>query len=150
VAATTGVVIELPIPAYLPENWIPEMALRLQIYRRIAGLTTREAVIEVTEELRDRFGQLPAAVEGLLYQIEVKLLARRINATHIIARDGQIQIRLPYLGEVNRPVLEQSLGENVSVTRTAVSFPFDDELWQLRLLDLLTMMGEGLQAGIGV
>jgi hypothetical protein len=36
------------------------------------------------------------------------------------------------------------------VTRTAVSFPFDDELWQLRLLDLLTMMGEGLQAGIGV
>jgi transcription-repair coupling factor (superfamily II helicase) len=150
VAATTGVVIELPIPAYLPENWIPEMALRLQIYRRIAGLTTREAVIEVTEELRDRFGQLPAAVEGLLYQIEVKLLARRINATHILARDGQIQIRLPYLGEVNRPVLEQSLGNDVSVTRTAVSFPYDDELWQLRLLDLLTMMGEGLQAGIGV
>ncbi|MGV2437891.1 MAG UNVERIFIED_CONTAM: hypothetical protein LVT10_25910 [Anaerolineae bacterium] len=35
-----GIVIDLPTPAYIPTDWIPEIALRLQIYRRIAALDT--------------------------------------------------------------------------------------------------------------
>src|SRR5690606_14613906 len=36
--AQSNVTIDLPLPAYLPNDWIPEMALRLQIYRRIGSL----------------------------------------------------------------------------------------------------------------
>jgi transcription-repair coupling factor (superfamily II helicase) len=144
VTATTGIVIDLPRPAYLPDDWIPEMALRLQVYRRIAGLTRQEDVEAMRSELRDRFGQLPIAVDGLLYQIEVKLLAQRANATHVMARKENIQIKLPYLGEINRPALEQHLGEDVSVSRTAVMFQLDTEdgLWQIRLLDILTELAQ--------
>jgi transcription-repair coupling factor (superfamily II helicase) len=149
-AETAGIIIDLPLPAYLPDDWIPEMALRLQIYRRIAGLTSREDVEAMRAELRDRFGQLPLAVEGLLYQIEVKLLAQAANATHILGRDDHIQIRLPYLGEVNRPALEQHLGDDARVSRTAITFPLDDELWQLRLLDILTTLAEGITQGVGI
>jgi transcription-repair coupling factor (superfamily II helicase) len=135
---TKGIVIELPLPAYIPHDWMPEIALRLQIYRRIAGLTEREQIGVMKSELIDRFGQLPVAVDNMLYQIEVKILAQGANATHILARDGQVQIKLPYLGEINRPLLEQHLGEDVEVSRVAVSFPIDDgELWKLRLLDML-------------
>lgn len=145
-----GVVIDLPIPAYLPSDWIPEMALRLQIYRRIAGLTKAQDVEAMRNEIRDRFGQLPLAVEGLLYQMEVKLWAQSAKATHVMGRDEQLQIKLPYLAEVNRPSLAQALGDDVQVSRTAITLPLSDELWQARLLDILRELAEGKQEGVGI
>ena len=145
-----GIVIDLPIPAYLPSDWIAEMALRLQIYRRIAGLNTVEQVHIMRQEIRDRFGQLPSAVEGLLYQMEVKLLAQSANATHVMGRDKQVQIKLPYLAEVNRPALAQELGEDIQVSRTAVTLPLDNEVWQLRLVDVLKQLAEGINTGVGI
>jgi transcription-repair coupling factor (superfamily II helicase) len=142
VAATSGIVIDLPVPAYLPTDWIPEMALRLQIYRRIANLTDAEDVDLMREELRDRFGPLPAAVEGLLYQIDVKLLAQAANATAIIKPQDRILVKLPYLVEVDRAKLESELGDGVTVTRTAVELDPTDELWRLRLLDVLKRLSE--------
>ncbi|MFW5692069.1 MAG: transcription-repair coupling factor, partial [Chloroflexota bacterium] len=145
--ATRGIVIDLPMPAYVPKDWIPEIALRLQIYRRIAGLTERAQIETMRAELLDRFGQLPLAVENLLYQIEVKLAAQAARATHIMARDHRIEVRLPYLGEINRPALEQLLGDDVEVSRVAVTFPQDDEmLWRLHLLDILDQLAEGVRA----
>jgi transcription-repair coupling factor (superfamily II helicase) len=149
--ATEGgrIVIELPLPAYLPNDWIPDMALRLQIYRRIAGLTTSEEIEAMRAELRDRFGQLPAAVDGLLYQMEVKALAQATNATHVIANADRVEVRLPYLGEVNRPALGASLGDDVRVSRTAIMLERSD-LWQLRLLDVLRAISEGVHEGVGL
>lgn len=150
-ATSAGIVIDLPLPAYLPEDWIPEMALRLQIYRRIAGLSTDEQIEAMKAELRDRFGILPPAVEGLLYQMEVKALGGRAMATHVRARDGMVQVKLPYLGEVDRSALALKLGDDVTVTRTAITLPLDDEkMWQLRLLDLLRQLGEGIREGVGI
>jgi transcription-repair coupling factor (superfamily II helicase) len=136
VSATQSIILDLPLPAYLPEDWIPELSLRLQIYRRIANLTSQEEIDSMEEELRDRFGQLPKAVQGLLYQIRAKLLAQRVNATGIIVRERVAQVKLPYLAEVNRTVLAEQLGDDVNVTRTAVEIPANDT-WQMRLLTLL-------------
>ncbi len=136
-----GMVIDLPIPAYLPDDWIPEMALRLQIYRRIGALSRVDDVNALRDELRDRFGLLPLAVDGLLFQIEVKLLAQRAGATGVQARDTMVRIKLPYLAEVNRDALAKRLGSGISVTRTAVEFDQDREgLWRLRLIDVLDQL----------
>src|SRR5690606_4589557 len=132
VSATQSIILELPLPAYLPEDWIPELSLRLQIYRRIANLTSQHEIETMEEELRDRFGQLPKAVQGLLYQIRIKLLAQRVGATAVIVRDRTVQIRLPFLPEINRDALAQRLGDDVTVTRTAVEIPAND-VWQMRL-----------------
>ena len=93
----SSVLIDLPLPAYLPTDWIPEISLRLQIYRRIGGLNTVDEVDAMSAELRDRFGQLPAAVDGLLYQMRVKLLAQDANASAILHHDRSAEVRLPYL-----------------------------------------------------
>jgi transcription-repair coupling factor (superfamily II helicase) len=148
----TNITIDLPLPAYIPTDWIPEMALRLQIYRRIGSLTTPEDVDRMREELRDRFGMLPPAVDGLLYQIDVKLLAQQAAATAIINLNDIINIKLPYLAEVNRERLEARLGEDVRVSRTAVMLPMDgeDAMWQLRLLDVLRFLAEGVKEASGM
>lgn len=86
------------MPAYLPTDYIPELSLRLQLYRRIGGLSKVEDVEFMRGELRDRFGELPAAVEGLLFQIEVKTLAQAANATHVLNRDAKIEDPLALSG----------------------------------------------------
>ncbi len=63
--------IDLPVSAHIPESYIAANAQRLDIYRRIADIRTEEDSFDVYDELIDRFGEPPEAVQGL---IEVALL----------------------------------------------------------------------------
>lgn len=63
--------IDLPISAHIPESYIAANSQRLDIYRRIADIRTEEDSLDVYDELIDRFGEPPEAVQGL---IEVALL----------------------------------------------------------------------------
>ncbi len=138
------IVIDLPLPAYIPTDWIPEMALRLQLYRRIGNMQSVEDVEAMRDELIDRFGKLPAAVEGLMYQIEVKALAQTIHASHVSMPRGVVQIRLPYLAKINRSLLSFALGSDVDVTRTDLRFAAHQDSWQSRLLELLRELQDKL------
>jgi transcription-repair coupling factor (superfamily II helicase) len=145
-----NILLDLPIPAYLPTDWIPEIALRLQVYRRIGGLSALDDVDAMRAELIDRFGALPAAVEGLLFQIRVKLLAVAANATAVLQRDARIEIRLPYLVELNRDSLARLLGDDVRVTRTAVELRFAaTEQWRARLEQVLQTLADNIRQGVG-
>jgi len=145
----SSVQIDLPLPAYLPTDYIPEIGLRLQLYRRIGGLNTVDEVNAMRDELRDRFGALPAAVEGLLYQMHVKLLAQDANASAILRRDDAAEVRLPYLVELDRPRLERNIGGGVRVTRTAVEVPMT-EGWQGRLLEVLVFLATNVRMAVGI
>ena len=125
------------LPAYLPTDWIPEMALRLQLYRRIGSITKLDEVDAMSRELDDRFGPLPAAVDGLLYQIRVKVMALAVRASHVRLPREQVLIKLPYLATVRRELLALTLGDDIEVTRTEVRLPMAEGLWQDRLLTLL-------------
>ena len=131
------IVIDLPLPAYIPTDWIPEMALRLHLYRRIANIHSVEDVNAMRQELVDRFGHLPTAVDGLLYQIEIKVLAQAIHATHVMQPRAHVLIKLPFLATVKRDLLALALGRGIEVTRTDVRFSADQATWQSRLLELL-------------
>ncbi|MBZ0304206.1 MAG: hypothetical protein K8J31_31010 [Anaerolineae bacterium] len=98
------------------------------------------------EELRDRFGTLPQAVDNLLYQIDVKLLAQTAGATAVASQDDRVQVRLPYLPDINRDDLQRKLGPSVTVTRTAVELSLADrESWQIQLLDVLTKLARAAE-----
>jgi transcription-repair coupling factor (superfamily II helicase) len=138
--STPTVTIDLPLPTYIPTTFISEPALRIQLYRRLAELETLTDIADMQAELTDRFGTLPRAVKGLLFQLRVKLLAQAASATAITSENGQISIRLPYLASTDRSALQQRLGHDVRVSRTAIWVPYDsaeEDAWQTSLLDLL-------------
>lgn len=147
-AGAARIAIDLPLPAYLPSAWIHEMELRLQIYRRIAGLGSAREVAQLREELRDRFGPLPPAVDNLLYQIEVKLQGQAAGATAITLRNAVLRVALPWLPTVNRERLQQVLGSQARVTRTALELSVAAERpdWKPRLLQLLDMLARARPA----
>lgn len=58
--------IDLPVEAHIPEGYIDSTPQRLSMYKRIAAVRTDADANDVLDELRDRFGDPPASITGLL------------------------------------------------------------------------------------
>ncbi len=65
--------VDLPIDAFLPVEYVPEMRHRIDIYRRISRLSDVKLLDDMRDELSDRFGPLPEVVERLLIIAELKI-----------------------------------------------------------------------------
>ncbi|MDD4415065.1 MAG: transcription-repair coupling factor, partial [Oscillospiraceae bacterium] len=62
----TECLVDLQITAHIPDSYISSTAQRLDIYRRIADIRTNDDSLDVYDELIDRFGEPPEAVQGLI------------------------------------------------------------------------------------
>ena len=95
------VTLDLPLRAEIPATYVEEEGLRLQLYRRIAGLNSQQELEEMRGEIEDRFGKdsetnsIPLEMENLFYQIRVKMEALRAGILNIGRRRDQIAIRIP-------------------------------------------------------
>jgi transcription-repair coupling factor (superfamily II helicase) len=163
------VTLDLPFVAEIPDEYVPEENLRLQLYRRIAGLVTKPEIEEMKQELLDRFGKdpetdgLPDAVENLFYQILIKTLALKAGVPTIGRRRDQVAILIGDLGDSRRRKLQQQLrmslghtndeGEfipenSIHVGREAVYIPIDDaDFWRLLLVRALEVLAVELRSG---
>jgi transcription-repair coupling factor (superfamily II helicase) len=70
--------IELHVPALLPQDYVPDVHLRLALYQRIAGADTL-VLQDMTAELIDRFGTLPEVADNLLRLASLRLRARALG-----------------------------------------------------------------------
>ena len=78
--------------AAAPHKYIPEPQHRIEIYRKLAQATDKVALETLQQELRDRFGPLPPAVELLLAVTELKILASEKNVTVIEVKGDKIML----------------------------------------------------------
>jgi transcription-repair coupling factor (superfamily II helicase) len=75
--------INLGISIQIPESYIADINLRLQLYRQIASLANQEEITQQKLEMLDRFGKLPDSIEHLLQVIQIKCLAKQIGIAKI-------------------------------------------------------------------
>ncbi|GIV11056.1 MAG: transcription-repair-coupling factor [Fimbriimonadales bacterium] len=74
---------KLPVHAYIPHDYIADVAQRLGYYKRIAGSRTREELKSLVRELRDRYGELPLPVKSLVRLMEQRILAHHLGVQSI-------------------------------------------------------------------
>lgn len=141
-----SVQLNLPIPAYVPESYLPEEKLRLRLYRRVAGLTTLQGIDDMAKELEDRFGEMPEPVANLLYQLKLKVLAMQAEVKAIVTEMGQIVIRADNLQELDREGLHRRLSTATKVTPRQVFLPLhpDPTVWQGELEKALRLIARML------
>jgi transcription-repair coupling factor (superfamily II helicase) len=98
-AGTTGCEIDLHAPALLPEDYLPDVHLRLVLYKRIAGAKNAEELLALKEEIIDRFGNLPPATERLFRAAELKIAAAPLGIRKIDA--GPKGARIEFISKPN-------------------------------------------------
>jgi len=83
-----GVDINLHIPALLPDDYVPDVHLRLILYKRISAAESPEQLRELQVELIDRFGLLPDGARNLMRIAAIKKSAARLGIEKIDAADN--------------------------------------------------------------
>ena len=83
--ANHGTEINLHAPALFPEDYLPDVHMRLVLYKRLSAVTTPDALLELKEEIIDRFGVLPEPAELLFRATELKIQATPLGIRKIDA-----------------------------------------------------------------
>jgi transcription-repair coupling factor (superfamily II helicase) len=78
-----GPEVELHLPALIPEDYVPDVHLRLVLYKRIASLASREELDELKVEMIDRFGPMPQFASTLFRITLLKLRAAHLGVRKI-------------------------------------------------------------------
>lgn len=86
--------MDLNIDAFIPESYIKNEYQKLDIYKRIAAITTEEEMDDMTEELIDRFGDIPKKVQQLLHIAALKSLAHAAYVTAVEQKGSDFKFTL--------------------------------------------------------
>lgn len=84
------VAVDLPVSAYLPEEYVPAGRQKIEMYRKISMVQTLEQLGQLRDEFRDRYGPVPKPVERLLQIRELQLLAITWQIDEIRLEEGNV------------------------------------------------------------
>ncbi len=94
--------IDLPTQAYLPKEYVPDLRLKIDLYRRLTRVATEAELEDLTAELRDRFGPPPEVVLRLLRIARIRLLSARWQIHMVYLEDGFVVFRYSVKPQIDR------------------------------------------------
>ena len=86
-------VVDLPLEAHLPDDYVPDEAQKLELYRRLARARTTGDIAAFRQEITDRFGAMPQPVIRLVEVAELRLVAEGAGVSSISREDGLLVVR---------------------------------------------------------
>ncbi len=93
--------VAMGLPAYLPQEYVPDTESRLVLYRRLASATSFEEITALREEMLDRFGAPPAPAQSLAAMMEIKLLLKKAGVRRLETGAGGLTLTFGPEGPVN-------------------------------------------------
>lgn len=109
--------ISLATTVMIPENFVPDLPLRMGLYRRLTELDNLEQINEFAAELIDRFGPLPLEVQHLLKVFYIKTLCRKAHVEKLDAGPKGIVIQFRHNYFENSAALVQWVGKQGSMAK---------------------------------
>jgi transcription-repair coupling factor (superfamily II helicase) len=86
--------VQLPVPAFIPDGYMPDVHQRLYFYKRLAQASTDEDLEEARAEIVDRYGDVPDELEALLELMAVKVRLRALRIRGLDAGPGRLVFAL--------------------------------------------------------
>lgn len=95
------VYLELDYSGFIPDNYIDNPSTKLEIYKKVAGIVTKEQLETLRAELEDRFGHIPEEVENLLYICELRIVCRKLDIYHMKERGGSVMVEFSRVASIS-------------------------------------------------
>lgn len=119
--------IDLPGEGHIPRAYVPDMRLKIDLYRRMGRVANMEELADFRTELQDRFGTPPAAVEHLLTLAEIRIAAHRWQIKSIHLEDYFAVFRYASAPQIQQ-LASLSGGRLRIVDRESAYLPLDKEV----------------------
>ena len=97
----TEVYLELDYSGYIPDSYISDPTVKLEIYKKIAGTRTRDQLERLRAEINDRFGNMPDQMANLLYISELRIVCRILDIYHMKERQGSVTVEFSRIASIN-------------------------------------------------
>ncbi len=99
--AETETWLELEYTGFIPDSYIDSAQEKMEVYKKIASIKTRDELERVFAELVDRFGPLPDEVQSLLSLAEIRIICRDLSVSSLKERAGVVHVEFTKVSKVN-------------------------------------------------
>jgi transcription-repair coupling factor (superfamily II helicase) len=122
--------MNLGVDIYIPKNYIGDENLRMTFYKKIASAQTDQRLEDIRNELRDRFGAVPANIDNLLRFVRIKRYAQSLGVISIVREGARGVIKLSPQARVDPNKLLQMIQQNAQIKFSpngVLSFPLKEQ-----------------------
>lgn len=138
--------IDMRVSAFFPEDYIPDVHQRLEVYKRLMSAEDFAAILDVEDEIADRYGKLPDAAQSLVALAELKAMATALRVQQIQAFEGSVKL----VFDANAPIKAERIqwlvkGSNKTI-RYLPPLTLVAELKRMKDTDKLNHVKQMLQA----
>ena len=134
--------INLPVKAYIPDNYIPPGRQKIEMYRKLSLVKSLEDLSEVEDELRDRYGPVPRDVDQLVKLKELQVLAQQWGVDDIHIEDRYVVLRYRNPQRIHK--LAKECGFDLRIVDGEHAYLIVDDL-DVPIDELLTLLKTVLQ-----
>ena len=98
--------VELKVDAYIPDNYIKNEVQKIEVYKKIAAINSYEDVLDVKEELEDRFSSIPTSLQNLMDIAYIRSMGKVLGIEEIKEAKGEVAFTFESKDRVDQNVMK--------------------------------------------
>ncbi|MEM1456219.1 transcription-repair coupling factor [Pediococcus pentosaceus] len=124
--------ISLGIEGFLPSSYIEDEQQKIEFYKRLRQANSHEEVVDIQDDMLDRFGDYPAEVDNLLQITDLKIIADQVQVERITRKDGILTVTMTRAA--SQKLTGEQIFEALSVTRLRATVTESDAKMHIKLV----------------
>jgi transcription-repair coupling factor (superfamily II helicase) len=98
--------VDLNVDGYIPSSFIENEEQKIEIYKKIAAANNKDDILDITEEIIDRFGNIPKQAENLLKISYIKSLSKKLRVKSITQAGNTVNIEMYSGNDLSQDIIE--------------------------------------------
>lgn len=86
--------LELPIDAFIPDRYVRDGKQKIEMYKKIRAVAQLADVVDIEDEMLDRYGRMPESVSNLLLVARMRVLAQQLGIGRVVIKTGNLKMQL--------------------------------------------------------
>ncbi len=119
----TEVLMEMEYTGFIPDSYIINPQIKMEIYKKIAAVTDDAEFDAVLGELADRFGPIPEEVSSLLALAEIRIICRKLSIKSIKERQGEVAVEFQQVSNISIDKILKLIKDNPNSVRLNQKLP---------------------------
>lgn len=111
------VLLELEYTGFIPDSYIKNTEIKMEIYKKIASVISREELDSVYSELDDRFGPVPDEILSLLSLAEIRIICKKLHVCKIKETHGRASVEFGRVSDINVDKVIRLLAESAGTVQ---------------------------------